>query len=127
MTLAQIRYISLQAKDGGDLISDVVPVKIAPGRALPTLKLTHAVPDNADPWMLPPNVPQEVRDALPEAQKHAADASMVSPSLSAFWGRAVSIRARVLTPPGYDHGDVTLALGELLRRHVREHQLGHRA
>ena len=29
-----------------------------------------------------------------------------------------------MTPPGYDHGDVTLALGELLRRHVREHQLG---
>jgi S-formylglutathione hydrolase FrmB len=94
-------------RHGGDLISDVVPVKIAPGRALPTLKLTHAVPDNADPWMLPPNVPQEVRDALPEAQKHAADASMVSPSLSAFWGRAVSIRARVLTPPGYDPAAAT--------------------
>ncbi|HEX3315912.1 MAG TPA: Uma2 family endonuclease [Gemmataceae bacterium] len=31
---------------------------------------------------------------------------------------------RTMTPPGYDHGDVTLALGEVLRRHVREHQLG---
>ena len=89
-------------RQAGDLVSEVVPVKIVSGGTIPTLKLTQAVPDKTGPWMLPPTATQEVRDALPEAQKHAADESMVSPVLSAFWGRPVSIRARVLTPPGYD-------------------------
>ncbi|TCV93184.1 putative esterase [Luteibacter rhizovicinus] len=89
-------------RQAGDLISEVVPVHVVPGGAIPTLKLTKAVPDKTGPWVMPAWATQEVRDAVPEAQKHAADESLVSPSLSAFWGRPVSIRARVLTPPGYD-------------------------
>jgi Uma2 family endonuclease len=33
-------------------------------------------------------------------------------------------RLRVMEPPGFAHGDVALALGALLRQHVRRHRLG---
>ncbi|WDS37917.1 alpha/beta hydrolase-fold protein [Pseudoxanthomonas sp.] len=89
-------------RDGGDLLSEVTPVSLAKGKALPTLKLSRQLPVTDDPWQLSPRIPQAARDALPEAKAHTTDASMVSPALSAFWGRPVSIRARVLTPPGYD-------------------------
>jgi len=89
-------------RDGGDLLSEVTPVTLAKGKAWPALKLSKQLPVADDPWQLSPRAPQAVRDAVPEAKAHTADASMVSPALSAFWGRPVSIRARVLTPPGYD-------------------------
>jgi hypothetical protein len=89
-------------RDGGDLLGEVTPVALAKGIVLPTLELTRQVPVTDDPWRLSPRAPQAVRDALPEARAHTADASLVSHALSAFWGRPVSIRARVLTPPGYD-------------------------
>lgn len=89
-------------RDGGDLLSEVTPVSLAPGKALPALKLSKQLPVSDDPWQLWPQAPQALRDAMHQAQAHARDASMVSPALSAFWGRSVSIRARVLTPPGYD-------------------------
>ncbi len=88
-------------RHGGDLISEVTPVKLTPGGSLPVLKLSSAVPAR-DPWVLPPNVPQAVRDALPEARKHAHAEILQSPSLTAFAGRPLSIRAWVVTPPGYD-------------------------
>lgn len=88
--------------DGGDLLSAVTPVTLG-GKtaALPALTLSTQVPASDDPWHLSPRAPQAVRDAVPEAKLHSADASLVSPALSAFWGRPVSLRARVLTPPGY--------------------------
>lgn len=85
----------------GDVLSDVVPVKLTPGGALPTLKLNHVVPAR-DPWQLPPSAPQAVRDALPEAREHAHAEIMQSPALTAFAGHPLSIRAWVVTPPGYD-------------------------
>ncbi|MBB3227395.1 enterochelin esterase-like enzyme [Luteibacter sp. Sphag1AF] len=88
-------------RHAGDLVSDVVPVHVAPGSAVPTLKLAHALPAK-DMWTLPPSVPQVVRDALPEARQHATAETMVSPALSAFWGRPIAVRAWVVTPPGYD-------------------------
>ncbi|WP_115526490.1 MULTISPECIES: alpha/beta hydrolase [Xanthomonas] len=88
-------------RDGGDLLSAVTPVTLGKG-ALPALTLSTQLPVSDDPWQVSPRAPQAVRDAVPEAKLHTTDASMVSPSLSAFWGRPVSLRARVLTPPGYD-------------------------
>ncbi|MCC4605878.1 enterochelin esterase [Xanthomonas campestris pv. parthenii] len=90
-------------RDGGDLLSAVTPVTLG-GKtaALPTLTLSTQLPASDDPWQVSPRAPQAVRDAVPEAKLHSADASMVSPALSAFWGRPVWLRARVLTPPGYD-------------------------
>lgn len=89
-------------RDGGDLLSEVTAVTLANGKALPALTLSKQVPVSDDPWQVSPRAPQAVRDAVPEARLHSADASMVSPSLSAFWGRPVSLRARVLTPPDYN-------------------------
>ncbi|MBB3835980.1 S-formylglutathione hydrolase FrmB [Xanthomonas arboricola] len=90
-------------RDGGDLLSAVTPVTLGgKNAALPALTLSTQVPASDDPWQVSPRAPQAVRDAVPEAKLHSADASLVSPALSAFWGRPVSLRARVLTPPGYD-------------------------
>ncbi|NIJ93100.1 hypothetical protein FHT12_001797 [Xanthomonas campestris] len=89
-------------RDGGDLLSEVTVVTPGKGKPLPTLKLSRQVPVSDDPWQVSPRAPQAIRDAIPEARLHSADASLVSPALSAFWGRPVSLRARVLTPPGYD-------------------------
>ncbi|MDR6934763.1 alpha/beta hydrolase-fold protein [Luteibacter sp. 3190] len=88
-------------RHAGDLISDVTPVKLTPGGSVPVLKLTKTVPAK-DPWDLPPQAPKDVRDAAPEARRHAHAEVFQSPSLTAFMGRPVSIRAWVLTPPGYD-------------------------
>jgi S-formylglutathione hydrolase FrmB len=88
-------------RHAGDLISDVTPVKLTPGGSLPVLKLSKTVPPR-DPWVLPPMAPQEVRDALPEARKHAHAEILQSPLLTAFAGHPVSVRAWVVTPPGYD-------------------------
>ncbi|OBR71685.1 enterochelin esterase [Xanthomonas arboricola] len=93
---------SYAGRDGGDLLSEVTTVTQGKGKPLPTLKLSKQVPASDDPWQVSPRAPQAIRDAIPEARLHSADASLVSPSLSAFWGRPVSLRARVLTPPGYD-------------------------
>ncbi|CAD1797678.1 enterochelin esterase [Xanthomonas arboricola pv. juglandis] len=89
-------------RDGGDLLSEVTAVTPGKGKPLPTLRLSRQVPVSDDPWQVSPRAPQAIRDAIPEARLHSADASLVSPALSAFWGRPVSLRARVLTPPGYD-------------------------
>jgi len=88
-------------RHAGDLVSAVTPVKLSPGAALPTLRLDTAVPAH-DPWQLSPSAPQAVRDALPEARRHAHAEILQSPSLTAFSGHPVSIRAWVVTPPGYD-------------------------
>ncbi|GAE51428.1 alpha/beta hydrolase [Xanthomonas arboricola] len=90
---------SYAGRDGGDLLSEVTAVTQGKGKPLPTLTLSKQVPASDDPWQVSPRA---IRDAIPEARLHSADASLVSPSLSAFWGRPVSLRARVLTPPGYD-------------------------
>ncbi|MGY4883484.1 enterochelin esterase [Xanthomonas citri pv. eucalyptorum] len=89
-------------RDGGDLLSEVTAVTLAKGKPLPALTLSKQVPVSDDPWQVSPRAPQAVRNAVPEAKLHSADASMVSTSLSTFWGRPVSLRARVLTPPGYN-------------------------
>jgi hypothetical protein len=88
-------------RHGGDLVSEVTPVKLTAGGSLPVLKLTRTVPAR-DPWQLPPSVPQAVRDALPEARQHAHAEVLQSAALTAFAGRPLSIRAWVVTPPGYD-------------------------
>ncbi|HEY4293385.1 alpha/beta hydrolase [Luteibacter sp.] len=90
----------------GDFVSDVTAVKLTPGGTLPLLKLNKTVPAK-DPWALSPKAPQAVRDALPEARKHAHAEMLESPLLTAFTGRPLSIRAWVVTPPGYDPKGLT--------------------
>ncbi|MGN6479270.1 alpha/beta hydrolase [Luteibacter sp.] len=88
----------------GDLISEVTPVKITAGGSIPVLKLSKTVPER-DPWQLPPSAPPATRDALPEARKHAHAEVLESKALTAFAGRPLSIRAWVVTPPGYEQGN----------------------
>ncbi|RZZ85001.1 alpha/beta hydrolase [Pseudoxanthomonas winnipegensis] len=89
-------------RNGGDLVSAVTPVTLDKGKPLPSLSLAQTLPTKSDPWALSPRAPEAVRAALPQAKAHSFDASMTSPALSAFWGRDIQLRARVLVPPGYD-------------------------
>ncbi|MFZ0869462.1 MAG: alpha/beta hydrolase-fold protein [Rhodanobacter sp.] len=84
----------------GDLVSDVVKVHL-PTTSMPTLTLVKALSAH-DPWVLPASASPAARDAAPAAHQHATLIDFVSPSLSAFWGRPITMRGWVLTPPGYD-------------------------
>jgi len=92
-------------REAGDLVSDVVEVHL-PAKALPTIRLDKVVPAR-DPWTLSRAMPQPIRDALSAAREHATLVNFVSPSLSAFWGRPITMRGWVLTPPGYDAKSAT--------------------
>ena len=87
-------------RGAGDLVSDVVRMHL-PATTTPTLQLTHVLPPR-EPWALSPSTPKAIRNALPEARKHAESIDFISPVLSAFWGRPIHMRGWVLLPPGYD-------------------------
>lgn len=89
----------------GDLVSDVVKVHL-PTTDIPTLTLDSTLPSN-DPWKLPASMSAAMRDDVTAARQHSQDVDVVSPSLSAFWGRPIHVRARVLLPPGYDASSTT--------------------
>jgi S-formylglutathione hydrolase FrmB len=84
----------------GDLVSEVVETDL-PGEA-PLLTLATAVPDPARPV-------SGKRAASDAASATSADIDAIefaSPALSRFWGRKVSLRGWVATPPGYSqHSD----------------------
>ncbi|MFC5525620.1 alpha/beta hydrolase-fold protein [Rhodanobacter ginsengisoli] len=84
----------------GDLVSAVTKLHL-PSSSVPTLSLVKALPAD-DPWALSASTPSAVRQALPDARRHATPIDFVSPALSAFWGRPIHMHGRVLTPPGYD-------------------------
>jgi hypothetical protein len=87
-------------RGAGDLVSEVVKLHL-PIASIPTLTLSKALPAR-DPWTLSASTPAAIRALLPEAHQHANLVEFVSPSLSAFWGRPITMRGWVLTPPGYD-------------------------
>lgn len=87
-------------RGAGDLVSEVVKLHL-PVASIPTLTLSKALPTR-DPWTLSASTPAATRALLPEARQHATLIEFVSPSLSAFWGRPITMRGQVLTPPGYD-------------------------
>ena len=87
-------------RGAGDLVSNVVKLHL-PVASIPTLALSKALPAR-DPWTLSASTPAATRALLPEAQQHATPIQFVSPSLSAFWGRPITMHGQVLTPPGYD-------------------------
>lgn len=87
-------------RGAGDLVSSVVKLHL-PASRIPTLTLSKVTPAR-DPWTLSASSSAEAREALPEARQHANLVNFSSPSLGAFWGRPISMRGWVLTPPGYD-------------------------
>jgi hypothetical protein len=92
-------------RGAGDLVSEVARIHL-PTTVTPTLHLTQVLPAR-DPWALSPSTPEVIRDALPEARKHAESIDFVSPVLSAFWGRPIHMRGWVLLPPGYNAESTT--------------------
>jgi len=93
-------YNVVDGRVAGDLVSEVVPVHL-PATSAPVLKLTRAVP-TSDPWALSAQTPAAVRQWLPQARAHTQAINFTSPALSAFWGHPITMRGRVLLPPGYD-------------------------
>ncbi|KRE92498.1 enterochelin esterase [Frateuria sp. Soil773] len=89
-------------RGAGDLVSAVVKLHL-PAAGTPTLTLDKALPAR-DPWKASASAPEGMQAALDEARRHAEPIDFASPSLSAFWGRPIAMRGRVLLPPGYDAG-----------------------
>ncbi|WP_225562837.1 alpha/beta hydrolase-fold protein [Rhodanobacter sp. DHG33] len=87
-------------RDAGDLVSSVVKVHL-PAADMPALSLDQSLPAH-DPWQLGKRASPEMQAALPAAREHARDIDFTSPALTAFWGRPMHMRGRVLLPPGYD-------------------------
>ncbi len=87
-------------RGAGDLVSEVVKVHL-PSASIPALSLAKALPAR-DPWQLPDAAPAERKQRVATARQHAHVIDFTSAALSAFWGRAMVMKGRVLTPPGYD-------------------------
>lgn len=90
-------------RSGGDLLSKVVAVHL-PATSPVTLQLVDTVPAR-QPWQFPKGAmsEQSVRHET-EARAHAQPIDFNSPGLGAFWGRPITMRGWVLTPPGYEAG-----------------------
>lgn len=85
-------------RDPDDWISNVVPlVQWAPSTSKePVLTLTSLSQPNSERA-------DAMKKAMAEAQADVAQkVSLVSPLLSAFWGKPISIHAWVILPPGYE-------------------------
>jgi len=87
-------------RDAGDLVGPVVMLHL-PMAQIPTLELDAVVPAR-DPWQLGRWAAAMGQEVLPAARAHAREIDFVSPALTAFQGRPVHMRGRVLLPPGYD-------------------------
>ena len=90
-------------RSGGDLLSKVVAVHL-PAASPVTLALVDTVPAR-QPWQFPKGAMSELSIRhLAEARAHAQPIDFNSPVLGAFWGRPITMRGWVLTPPGYETG-----------------------
>ena len=89
----------------GDLISEVVPIHLdATTNDGPTLTLNQTVPPfDADKIWNSPRMSAESRAARNRLDR----VDFVSPSLSAFFGRPVTMKAWVVRPPGYEQSQET--------------------
>ncbi|HKW45978.1 MAG TPA: hypothetical protein VJN70_00980 [Gemmatimonadaceae bacterium] len=86
----------------GDLVSGVVEMDL-PGDASQPLTLATIVPES-DPLQPLSNVPAAMREEYPAAKTDIHRFDFVSPVLSNFWGRLITVRGWVVTPPDYaDH------------------------
>jgi len=83
----------------GDLISPVISMHL-PAMTPTTLRLVRVQPEPY-PWQLSGSS-AELQAAAPDARAHTQRIDLVSPSLTAFWGRPIHLRGWVLLPPGYD-------------------------
>jgi len=82
----------------GDLVSPVISVHL-PAITPSTLRLVRVQPEPY-PWQL--TSAPDLQAAAPDARAHSTPIDMISPLLSAFWGRPIHMRGWVLVPPGYE-------------------------
>jgi S-formylglutathione hydrolase FrmB len=88
-------------RGASDLVSDVVKVHL-PAVDVPALTLVKQLPARAA-WTFPPRAMSAASlKYLDEAKAHTQPIDFTSPALSAFWGRPITMRGWVVTPPGYD-------------------------
>jgi S-formylglutathione hydrolase FrmB len=83
----------------GDLVSAVVEMDL-PGNAAQVLTLATVVPES-DPLQPLGNVPAAIRELYPAAKADIHSFDFTSPALTAFWGRPITLRGWVVTPPDY--------------------------
>jgi enterochelin esterase-like enzyme len=86
-------------RGAGDLVSPVKELELSAGGSL---TLTTALPA-ADAWTAADTASAEFKAQLAQAKVDARRVDFESPALSKFWGRPITMRAWVLTPPGYAH------------------------
>ena len=100
--LDQNHSYNYNGRGGGDLVSAVttVTLPLAAGTKLVLDKVEPAY----DPFKLPADAPKAVVDRLAAAKPHIAPVNFVSPALTAFFGRSITMKGWVLTPPGYESG-----------------------
>ena len=87
-------------RNAGDIVSPVLKVHL-PTANIPSLSLDKTLPAR-DPWVLGQRASKAMQTALPAARAQQRDIDFASPVLTAFWGRPIHMRGRVLLPPGYD-------------------------
>jgi hypothetical protein len=83
----------------GDLVSGVVEMDL-PGDAAQLLTLATVLPES-DPLQPLSNVPAAMKEAYAAARADIHAIEFTSPALSRFWGRPVTLRGWVVTPPDY--------------------------
>ncbi len=79
--------LQLQRSGCRDVVSEVVKAHL-PSNDVPTLALDKTVA-RQDPWVLPDSMPAALRQAALAARDHSPLIDVVSPSLTAFWGRPI--------------------------------------
>src|SRR3954466_6935702 len=87
------------ARNGGDLVSGVVEMDL-PGAATQPLALVTAIPE-PDPLQPLSNVPATMKDVYAAAKNDVHPINFISPALSSFWGRPITLHGWVITPPDY--------------------------
>lgn len=98
--LDQNHSYNYNGRGGGDLVSPVTTVSLP--LATGTKLVLDRVEPAYDPFKLPAGAPQAAVDRLAAAKPHIAPIDFVSPALSAFYGRPITMKGWVLTPPGYE-------------------------
>jgi hypothetical protein len=91
-------------RSAGDLVSPVISVHL-PAITPSTLRLVR-VQSEPYPWQLT-NASPDLQAAAPAARAQTRPIDLISPLLSAFWGRPMHMRGWVLLPPGYEADDKT--------------------
>jgi hypothetical protein len=87
-------------RHAGDIVSDVVKMHL-PSTGAPMLKLAATLPAS-DPWTLSGSASADTVAKSKAAHEHAHLIDANSAVMAAFWGRPITLRGWVLTPPSYE-------------------------